>query len=98
MLGSRACSCARAAVSGEQELDAVEEWRDAATLALTHKRFLLRGEPVLDIDYTQLEPVQGHWLARHVRLQDRRGFELELSVSEYEPGFPVPPARLRVGP
>ena len=87
----------RAPVAGEPDVDAVELWRDAGTLALKRKRFLLRGEPVLELAYTQLEPVQGHWLARHVLLKDRRGFELELSVSDYVPGFPVPPERLRVG-
>ncbi|RJS27360.1 hypothetical protein DRW03_03055 [Corallococcus sp. H22C18031201] len=88
----------RANLQGDDDIDAVEVFRDGHTLALTHKRFFLRGAPVLDIDYTQLEAVQGHWLARHVKLKDQRGFELELSVSQYEPGFAVPEERLHVQP
>ncbi len=88
----------RAELAGEEDADAVEVWRDGNSLAVARKRFFLKGSPVLDIDYLQPEPVGGHWLARKVRLKDARGYELELSVTDYVPGFPVPDERLRVQP
>lgn len=86
----------RAELPGGEDADAVELWRDGHSLALVRKRFFLKGSPVLDIQYEQAEPVQGHWLARKVKLKDVRGYELELSVSDYVPGFPVPDERLHV--
>lgn len=88
----------RAAVAGEEDVDAVEVWRDGKTLATVRKRFLKEQRPVLDILYTEHAQVQDHWLARHVRLVDARGFELELAVTDYQPGFPVQEAQLRVAP
>jgi hypothetical protein len=71
-------------------VDAVEDWRDDGTLALRHKRYFKDGKQVLQVDFDKLELVQGVWLARSVRLSDSRGFSLELRVTGYEPGFPVP--------
>ncbi|PTL75017.1 hypothetical protein [Vitiosangium sp. GDMCC 1.1324] len=88
----------RSPVPGEEDIDTVETWRDVATLATVRKRFFFQGNPVLDIDYTQLEPVEGHWLARQVRLVDQRGFELKVNVTDYKPGFPVPQDKLSVTP
>jgi hypothetical protein len=88
----------RSAVTGEEDFDTVEVLRDSRTLAMVRKRFSKQGRRILEIDYEKLEPVGGHWLARFVRLVDVRGFELKVSVTGYEPGFPVPEERLRVAP
>ncbi len=86
----------RSSIAGEGDIDAVEEWREDGTLALRRKRYYRAGKQVVQVDYGKLELVQGSWLARTVHLTDSRGFSLELSVTGYEPGFPVPDDLLRV--
>ncbi len=86
----------RSTIAGEEDVDAVEEWREDGTLALRRKRYYRAGKQVVQVDYGKLELVQGSWLARTVHLTDSRGFSLELSVTGYEPGFPVPDDLLRV--
>jgi hypothetical protein len=88
----------RSRFSGEEDFDTVEQWRDPITLATIRKEFFNAGKPVLQINYDRFERVQGHWLARHVRLEDSRGFTLELNVTDYQPGFPVPDERLQLEP
>jgi len=84
----------RSLLSGEEDFDSVEQWRDPITLATVRKELFNAGKPVIQIRYDRFERVQGHWLARHVRLDDSRGFTLELNVTDYQPGFPVPDERL----
>jgi hypothetical protein len=86
----------RQPMSGE-DVDVVEVWRSPADLSVFRKRFFRKGRPVLDIAYDKRELIQGQTIARFVRLTDARGFTLELSVTDYQPGFPVPDARLRLG-
>jgi hypothetical protein len=86
----------RSRIAAEEDVDEVEEWRDDGTLALRRKRYFRDGKPVLQVDYDKLELVQGSWLARTIHLTDSRGFTLELSVTGYEPGFPVPDDVLRI--
>jgi hypothetical protein len=88
----------RSRLSGEEDIDTVVQWRDPKTLATVRKEFFNAGKSVLQIHYDRLELVQGHWLARHVRLEDARGFTLELNVADYQPGFPVPDERLWLEP
>ncbi|MCI0673304.1 MAG: hypothetical protein L0Y64_22870 [Myxococcaceae bacterium] len=88
----------RSALPGDEDFDTVEVWRDGHTLATVRKRFFAQGRSVLDIHYGKLERVQGHWLARHVRVVDARGFELELAVTDYQPGYAVQDSQLHVGP
>ncbi len=83
-------------VAGEEDVDAVEDWRDDRTLALRHRVFLKDGKPVVLVEFDNLENVQGTWLARTVHLTDTRGFSLELRVTGYEPGFPAPDDVLKV--
>jgi hypothetical protein len=85
-----------ASIVGEEEIDTVEDWRDAETLALRRKRYFKGGTQVVQVDFDKLELVQGNWLARSVHLGDSRGFSLELKVTGYEPGFPVSDDLLRV--
>jgi hypothetical protein len=86
----------RSTVQGEEEIDAVEDWLDAETLALRRRRFFKSGTQVVQVDYDKLELVQGTWLARSVQLSDGRGFSLELNVTEYQPGFPAPDSVLKI--
>jgi len=83
-------------VAGEEDVDTVEDWRDDETLALRRKRYFKDGKQVLQVDFDKLDLVQGAWLADMVHLTDSRGFSLELRVTGYEPGFPVPDDALRV--
>src|SRR5262249_165219 len=86
----------RQSLSGE-EIDASEVWRTGDDLAVFRKRFFRKERPVLEITYDKRENIRGQAIARHVMLTDARGFSLEFAVTDYEPGFPVPDARLRVG-
>lgn len=86
---------ARQSIPGE-DVDAVEVWRRPEDLAVFRKRFF-RGERVmLEILYDDWETVQGQPIARRVRLEDKRGFELELKLTDYQPGFPAPDQKLRL--
>lgn len=80
----------RSTIHGEEEIDAVEDWLDGETLALRRRRFYKSGTQVVQVDYDKPELVQGSWIARSVQLADGRGFSLELSVTDYVPGFPAP--------
>jgi hypothetical protein len=86
----------RAPISGDDEVDTLEVWRDSATMALDRKRYFKDGQWQTDIRYEQLEWSHGQWLARKVRLSDRRGFELQLQVTDYVPDAPLPEERLRL--
>ncbi|MGO9832335.1 MAG: hypothetical protein ACLPJH_19585 [Myxococcaceae bacterium] len=86
----------KSSILNDEDVDAVEEWRDDGTLALRRKRYFRDGKLVVQVDYNNLELVQGTWVARSVHLEDSRGFSLELSVTAYEPGFPVPDDVLRI--
>jgi hypothetical protein len=86
----------RQSISGE-DVDAIEVWRTADDLAVFRKRFLRKERSVLEITYDKREIIRGQNIARHVLLTDARGFSLEFVVTDYEPGFPVPDERLRVG-
>jgi hypothetical protein len=86
----------RARLPDEEDVDTVEDWRDDGTLALRRKRYFKDGRQVLQVDFDKLEFVQGVWLARSARLSDSRGFSLELRVTGYEPGFPVPDEALKL--
>ena len=86
----------RQSLSGE-DVDAIEVWRTADDLAVFRKRFFRKERPVLEITYDKREAIRGQNIARHVMLTDARGFSLEFAVTDYEPGFSVPDARLRVG-
>ncbi len=86
----------RSNIPADDDVDAVEEWRDDGTLALRRKRYFRDGKLVVQVDYDHLELVQGTWVARSVHLADSRGFSLELSVAMYKPGFPVPDDLLRI--
>ena len=85
-----------AAIPDDDEVDAVQVWRDPERLAIVHKRFLKSGAPVLDVDYTEPDQVRGHAFARQVRLTDTRGFTLTLNVAEYVPDFPVSDEQLKL--
>jgi hypothetical protein len=86
----------RSAVPSHEELDAIEVWRDGETLAVVRKRFFKEGRAVVEIAYDKLERREAHWIARHVRLVSGDGYSLELEVTEYQPGFPVPDDKLHV--
>ncbi len=86
----------RSSLHADEDVDTVEEWRDDGTLALRRKRYFRDGKLVVQVDYNNLELVQGTWVARSVHLADSRGFSLELSVTAYEPGFPAPDDVLRI--
>jgi hypothetical protein len=86
----------RSHIPADEDVDAVEEWRDDGTLALRRKRYFRDGKLVVQVDYDKLELLHGTWVARACRLTDGRGFTLELSVTAYEPGFPVPDDVLRI--
>jgi len=86
----------RQAISGE-EVDAIEVWRTADDLAVFRKRFFRKKRSVLEITYDKREIIHGQNIARHVLLTDARGFSLEFVVTDYQPGFPVPDERLRLG-
>jgi hypothetical protein len=83
-------------ISGE-DVDAIEVWRTSDDLAVFRKRFFSKERPVLEITYDKREIIRGQNIARHVVLKDARGFSLEFAVTDYEPGFPVPDERLRLG-
>ncbi|RPH65443.1 MAG: hypothetical protein EHM78_25375 [Myxococcaceae bacterium] len=86
----------RQSISGE-DVDAIEVWRTADDLAVFRKRFFSKERSVLEITYDKREIIRGQNIARHVVLTDARGFSLEFTVTDYEPGFPVPDERLRLG-
>jgi len=86
----------RSAVLSDQELDAIEVWRDGQTLAVIRKRFFKEGRVLVDIACDKLERRETHWIARHVRLVSADGYSLELEVTEYDPRFPVPDDKLHV--
>jgi hypothetical protein len=86
----------RSSVPNQDEIDEVEDLLDAHTLALRQKRYFKNGKQVVLVDFDKLELIQGSWLARNVKLTDARGFILELHVTDYAPGFPVPDEVLRV--
>ena len=52
---------------------------------------------MLEITYEQREVIRGQSIARRVLFKDVRGFSLEFVVTDYQPGFPAPDERLRVG-
>lgn len=85
----------RQSLPGE-DVDALEVWRTVDDLAVFRKRFLRQGRPVLEITYDAREILRGQNIARRVLLTDVRGFSLEFSVTDYQPGFPVPDERLRL--
>ncbi|MGO9767520.1 MAG: hypothetical protein ACLPM8_17925 [Myxococcaceae bacterium] len=86
----------RSSISHQDEIDEVEDLLDVHTLALRRKRYFKDGQQVVQVDFDKLELVQGGWLARNVKLTDARGLVLELHVTDYVPGFPVPDELLRV--
>jgi hypothetical protein len=86
----------RSAVAAQEDLDAIEVWRDVKTLAVVRKRFFKEGRVVVEIEYQKLERVEAHWIARRVRLVSSYGYSLELEVTEYDPRFPVPDGKLHV--
>jgi hypothetical protein len=86
----------RSPVSAQEDLDAIEVWRDGKTLAVLRKRFFKEGTVVVEIAYEHLERVEAHWIARHVRLVSSYGYSLELEVTDYDPRFPVPDGKLHV--
>lgn len=86
----------RSAILSDDEIDTIEVWRSEQTLAVLRKRFIKDGNAIYDIEYEQLEKVESHWLARRVRLLSSYGFSLELQVTDYNPGFPVPADKLHV--
>lgn len=86
----------RSAISLDEELDAIEVWRDGETLAILRKRFFRNGKVIYDIKYERLEQVESHWLARGVRLASSYGFSLDLEVTDYNPRFPIPDDKLHV--
>jgi hypothetical protein len=86
----------RSAISSDEEVDAIEVWRDAETLAIIRKRFLKDGRVIYDVTYDRLEQVDSHWLARRVRLASSYGFSLDLEVTDYNPRFPVSDDKLHV--
>jgi len=86
----------RQSISGE-DVDAIEVWRTTDDLAVFRKRFFSKERPVLEITYDKREIIRGQNIARHVVLTDARGFSLEFAVTDYEPGFPVPDDRLKLG-
>ena len=86
----------RSAIASDEELDAIEVWRDGETLAILRKRFLKNGKLIYDIKYEQLEQVESHWLARRVRLVSSYGFSLDLEVTDYNPRFPIPDDKLHI--
>jgi len=86
----------RSSIPQQDEIDEVEDLLDFHTLALRRKRYFKDGRQVVQVDFDKLELVQGGWLARNVKLTDARGFTLELHVTDYVPGFPVPDEVLRV--
>lgn len=87
---------ARQSVEGE-DVDAIEVWRDAEDLGVFRKRFFRKERQVLEITYDQRELIRGQSIAKRILFKDVRGFSLELAVTDYQPGFPVPDERLRVG-
>jgi hypothetical protein len=86
---------ARESIRGE-DVDAVEVWRTLEDLAVFRKRFLRKGQAVLEIVYDKRELIRGQRVARQVQYTDARGFSLELQLTDYVPGFPVPEDRLRL--
>jgi hypothetical protein len=86
----------RQSIAGE-DVDAIEVWRAADDLAVFRKRFFRKERPVLEISYDKREIIRGQNIARRVLLTDVRGFSLEFAVTDYQPGFPVPDERLRLG-
>lgn len=79
------------------DVDALEVWRTADDLAIFRKRFLRQGRPVLEITYDRRETLHGQNVARRVLLTDVRGLSLEFAVTDYQPGFPAPDERLKLG-
>jgi hypothetical protein len=86
----------QSAISSDEELDAIEVWRDGETLAILRKRFFKNGKVIYDIKYERLEQVESHWLARRVRLVSSYGFSLDLEVTDYNPRFPIADDKLHV--
>jgi hypothetical protein len=86
----------RQSLRGE-DVDALEVWRTVDDLAVFSKRFLRQGRPVLEITYDKRETLRGQIIARRILLTDVRGFSLEFAVTDYQPGFPVPDERLKLG-
>jgi hypothetical protein len=86
----------RSPVPSQEDLDAIEVWRDGKTLALFRKRFFKAGRVVVEIAYEKLERVEAHWIAGRVRLMSSYGYSLELEVTKYEPSFPVPDGKLHI--
>jgi hypothetical protein len=81
----------------EEDIDAVEVWHDTDDFAVIRKRFFRKDRMVLEIVYDQRQVMQGQLIARRVVLTDVRGFNLELAVTDYQPGFPVPDELLKLG-
>ena len=86
----------RQSVGGE-DVDAVEVWRTPDDLAVFRKRFFRGDRPILEITYDQREVIRGQSIARRVLFKDVRGFSLEFVVTDYQPDYPAPDERLRVG-
>jgi hypothetical protein len=86
----------RSSLSGDDELDEVETWRDATTLALVAKRFFHSGTEQVRVDYDEVSWSSGQPLATHVRLSDARGFSLELKVTDYKPGWQITDRDLQI--
>jgi hypothetical protein len=86
----------RSPVSAQEDLDAIEVWRDGKTLAVIRKLFFKKGRMVVEIAYEKLARVEAHWIARHVRLVSSYGYSLELEVTDYEPRFPASDGKLHV--
>ena len=86
----------RQSVDGE-DVDVIEVWRDAEDLGVVRKRFFRKERQVLEITYEERGIVRGQSIAKRVLFKDARGFSLELAVTDYQPGFPVPDERLRIG-
>ena len=86
----------RSPLLAQEDLDAVEVWRDGKTLAVLRKLFFKNGKGVVEIAFERLKRVEGHWIARHVRLVSSYGYSLELEVTDYDPNFPVPDGKLHL--
>jgi len=86
----------RSPVPSQEDLDAIEVWRDGKTLAVLRKLFFKNGRMVVEIAYEKLARVEAHWIARHVRLLSSYGYSLELEVTDYDPRFPASDGKLHV--
>jgi hypothetical protein len=86
----------RCALAGDEEADGLVVELDARTLAVVRKAFTAQGAEQATVVADLPRQFGGEWIPTRYRLSDKRGYALDVVVSEYQPGFAFDDALLRV--